>query len=146
MRTFKDLNLSPDILKSLDELGFCTPTSIQMQTIPKILEGYDVKASAQTGTGKTAAFILPALNRLIKPSSMQGKGPRVLILVPTRELAMQVASESVKFSKHLSRVKTVCIYGGAPYPIQNRQLSSPYEILIATPGAAGVCQAPTAID
>lgn len=132
--SFQELNLHPKILKAIEDAGYTTPTPIQEKAIPKIMGGFDLRASAQTGTGKTAAFILPALNRLINPSEMHGKGPRILILVPTRELAMQVATEATKYSKHMSRVKTVCIYGGAPYPIQNRQLSAPYEILVATPG------------
>ena len=132
--TFKDLNLHQDILKAIEDAGHVTPTPIQLMAIPKILEGCDLRASAQTGTGKTAAFILPALNLLSVPSKVNCQGPRVLILVPTRELAMQVANEAVKYSKHLSKVKTVCIYGGAPYPIQNRELSRHYEILVATPG------------
>lgn len=131
---FKDLNLHPNILKALEELEFSNATPIQIEAIPKVLAGFDLQASAQTGTGKTAAFILPTLNLLTTPSVHAGRGPRVLILVPTRELAMQVASEATKLSKHLTRVKTVCIYGGAPYPIQNRELSRPYEILVATPG------------
>lgn len=132
--TFKDLNLHPGILKALEEAGFSTPTPIQEKAIPKILKGLDLQASAQTGTGKTAAFLLPLLNRLTIPSPIRAHGPRALILVPTRELAMQVATEAIKYSKHLPRMKTVCIYGGAPYPIQNRDLSRPYEILVATPG------------
>ncbi len=132
--SFKELSLHPDILKAVQESGYETPTPIQQKAIPKILRGFDLRASAQTGTGKTAAFILPALHRLTTPSAVHSHGPRVLILVPTRELAMQVAAEAAKYSKHLSRVKTVCIYGGAPYPVQNRQLSKPYEILVATPG------------
>lgn len=132
--SFENLNLHEDILKAIKGLGHTVPTPIQEQAIPKILEGCDIRASAQTGTGKTAAFILPALNKLITPSAGKSKGPRVLILVPTRELAMQVATEAVKYSKYLSKVKTVCIYGGAPYPIQNRELSRPHEILVATPG------------
>lgn len=98
------------------------------------MKGSDLRASAQTGTGKTAAFILPSLNRLATPSTLPGKGPRILILVPTRELAMQVAVEAAKYSKHISRCKTVCIYGGAPYPPQNRDLARHHEILVATPG------------
>lgn len=132
--TFLDLNLDPSILKAIAELGFTTPTPIQEQAIPQILEGNDLRASAQTGTGKTAAFILPALQKLTLPSTMPGKGPRILILVPTRELAMQVTAETVKFTKYLTKAKAVCIYGGQPYHIQNRQLTRPYEILIATPG------------
>lgn len=132
--SFQDLNLHPDILKALKDAGYSQPTPIQSQAIPEILKKLDLRASAQTGTGKTAAFILPALNLLTVPSTLPGKGPRVLILVPTRELAMQVAVEAAKFGKHCSRVKTVCIYGGAPYPPQNRDLSRPHEILVATPG------------
>lgn len=132
--TFNDSNLHPALLQILEEEGFTTPTPIQSKAIPKIMAGFDIRASAQTGTGKTAAFLLPALNRLTVPSKVQGRGPRILILVPTRELAMQVAEEAMRFSKKLSRVKTVCIYGGAPYPKQNRELSGPYEILVATPG------------
>lgn len=133
--TFQDLNLCQGILQAVEELGFTTPTPIQQQAIPVILEKkHDLRASAKTGTGKTAAYILPTLHRLTEPSGMRGSGPRALILVPTRELAMQVATESVKFSKYLSRMRTVCIYGGAPYPVQNRDLSRPYEILVATPG------------
>jgi superfamily II DNA/RNA helicase len=124
--------LHEKIQKAISDLGHTTPTPIQAQAIPKILEGLDIQASAQTGTGKTAAFILPALNRLRAPAP--GRGPRVLILVPTRELAMQVALESAKYSKHMPHIKTVCIYGGMPYPLQNKQLAKPYDILVATPG------------
>lgn len=124
--------LREPIQKAIQDLGHTTPTPIQEQAIPKVLEGCDLQASAQTGTGKTAAFILPALNKLATPAP--GKGPRVLILVPTRELAMQVANEAAKYSKYLPNVKTVCIYGGMPYPLQNKQLSKPYDILVATPG------------
>jgi superfamily II DNA/RNA helicase len=132
--TFKELSLHQNILKAIEEAGYTSPTPIQAQAIPEILKGSDLRASAQTGTGKTAAFILPSLNRLSIPSPRPGKGPRVLILVPTRELAMQVAAETAKYSKYLSRCKTVCIYGGAPYPPQNRDLARPHEILVATPG------------
>lgn len=131
---FKDLINEPSILKAVEDLGFNTPTPIQKEAIPLILSGCDLRGSAETGTGKTAAFILPALLKLAKPAHLPGRGPRVLILVPTRELAIQVAGEAAKFCKYLERVKTVCIYGGAPYPIQNRQLARPYEILVATPG------------
>lgn len=133
-KSFKELNLHQSILKAIEEAGYTTPTAIQEQAIPEIIKGSDLRASAQTGTGKTAAFILPSLNRLTVPSTLPGRGPRVLILVPTRELAMQVATEAAKYSKYCARVKTVCIYGGAPYPPQNRDLSRPHEILVATPG------------
>lgn len=132
--TFQDQNLHPQILKAIEQAGYTNPTPIQLKAIPKIMQGFDIRASANTGTGKTAAFLLPALNRLTVPSRVKSIGPRVLILVPTRELAMQVAAESIKYSKFLPKTKTVCIYGGAPYPIQNRELSRPHEILVATPG------------
>lgn len=132
--TFQDQNLHPQILKAIEKAGYENPTPIQLKAIPKIMQGFDIRASANTGTGKTAAFLLPALNRLVEPSRVKGIGPRVLILVPTRELAMQVAAESVKYSCYLQKTKTVCIYGGAPYPVQNRELSRPHEILVATPG------------
>jgi len=130
---FTDLISEEKILKALVEAGYSKPTPIQQKAIPKILEGQDLRASAQTGTGKTAAFILPVLVRLATPSPYQG-GPKVLILVPTRELALQVAAEAAKYCKYLPHVKVVCVYGGAPYPPQYRQLSKPYDILVATPG------------
>ncbi len=132
--TFKELNLHSEIYKAIEEAGYVDPTPIQEKAIPKILKGFNLRVSAQTGTGKTAAFILPALERLTIASKNRYRGPRVLILVPTRELAIQVAAEATKFSQYLPRIKTVCIYGGAPYPPQNRQLAKPYDILVATPG------------
>lgn len=134
MKQFEDLNLNPDILKAIAEIGYQTPTPIQQQAIPAVLSGMDLRASAQTGTGKTAAYILPALNRLSTSVKKRFEGPKILILVPTRELAIQVAEETAKYSKYMTRTSTVCIYGGVPYPVQNRQLSRPYEILVATPG------------
>lgn len=131
---FTELGLDSKLLKTIEEMGFSEPTPIQAKAIPKVLKGMDIQASAQTGTGKTAAFLLPALDRLINSPSKGRGGPRVLILAPTRELAMQIATEAKKFSKNLDRVNTVCIYGGVPYPKQYRELKRPYEILIATPG------------
>ncbi len=132
--TFDDLNLHPLILKALKEAGYSVPTDIQSQAIPEILEGSDLRASAQTGTGKTAAFLLPALNRLATPAEKTGSGPRVVILAPTRELAMQITEQAEKYSKYLPRAKTVCVFGGVPYHQQMRKLSRPYDILVATPG------------
>jgi len=132
--SFKNLNLIPEILESIEKAGYTTPTAIQEKAIPVILEGHDIRGCAQTGTGKSAAFILPTLQKLAKPTEKNGRGPRALILVPTRELAMQVAEAAEKYSKSMNRMKTVCIFGGQPYPIQNKQLSRPYEILVATPG------------
>jgi len=132
--SFDNLGLHPKILKAVAEAGYSEPTKIQLKVIPKVVRGFDIRASAQTGTGKTAAFLLPVLNRLLAPSSSAGRGPRVLILVPTRELAMQITVQAEKYSKYLRNVKTVCVFGGVPYHTQMRQLSRPYDILIATPG------------
>ncbi len=134
MTDFSSILTNRAILQAIQEAGYKTPTPIQQEAMPQILANCDLLASAQTGTGKTAAFILPCLERLATESTVKGKGPRILVLVPTRELAMQVADEAKKYSKHLREVRTVCIFGGAPYPIQNRQLAAPHEILVATPG------------
>ncbi|HET7062450.1 MAG TPA: DEAD/DEAH box helicase [Nitrosospira sp.] len=132
--SFTDLNLHPLILKAIADSGYTSPTPIQEKAIPELLAGHDVLASAQTGTGKTAAFMLPALHRLAAPSTAPGRGPRVLVLTPTRELALQVSEAAAKYGKYLSRVRVVSILGGMPYPVQNRLLSQPVEILVATPG------------
>jgi len=132
--TFEQLSIHPKILKAVAGAGYTQPTQIQLRAIPKIIKGFDIRASAQTGTGKTAAFLLPALNRLIEPAAKQGRGPRLLILVPTRELAMQIADQAEKYSKYLDRVNTVCLFGGVPYHTQERKLSRPHDIIIATPG------------
>lgn len=131
--TFDNLSLHPKILKALAGAGYSKPTKIQKKAIPTILGGSDLRASAQTGTGKTAAFLLPALHRLATPSEVKGIGPRILILAPTRELAMQISTQSEKYSKFI-KAKTVCVVGGVPYPAQMRKLSRPHDILIATPG------------
>jgi superfamily II DNA/RNA helicase len=132
--TFEELKLHPLLLKALGECGYAEPTPIQAEAIPLALEGRDLMASAQTGTGKTAAFILPALQRLTAPSVAKSRGPRILVLTPTRELANQVTDAANKYGKHLARVKVVSILGGMPYPLQNKLLSQPLEILVATPG------------
>ena len=131
--TFATLGLNPSILKAVEESGYTIPTPIQAEAIPTIMAGHDLMASAQTGTGKTAAFILPALNRIAEPSAIRSKGPRVLVLTPTRELAQQVSDAAAKYGKNM-RVKVVSILGGMPYPLQNKLLSSPVDILVATPG------------
>jgi len=132
--SFENLNLHPKILKAITSAGYIEPTTVQLKVIPKVLRGFDIRTSAQTGTGKTAAFLLPALNRLATPAPKTGPGPRILILVPTRELAMQITTQAEKYSKYLHHIKTVCIVGGVPYHPQERKLSRPYDILIATPG------------
>jgi superfamily II DNA/RNA helicase len=131
--TFATLGLNPAILKAVEESGYTIPTPIQAEAIPTIMAGHDLMASAQTGTGKTAAFILPSLHRIAEPSEIRSKGPRVLVLTPTRELAQQVSDAATKYGKNM-RLKVVSILGGMPYPLQNKLLSNPVDILVATPG------------
>ncbi len=131
--TFENLNLNTAILKAIAETGYTEPTAIQSQAIPEIMAGHDLMASSQTGSGKTAAFILPALNRLATASTTNSKGPRVLVLTPTRELAQQVCDAATKYGKNM-RFKIISILGGMPYPVQNRMLSGHVDILVATPG------------
>ncbi|MEO9161038.1 MAG: DEAD/DEAH box helicase [Casimicrobiaceae bacterium] len=136
---FEELKLVQPLLQALTECGYDEPTPIQAQTIPMMLEGHDVIASAQTGTGKTAAFILPTLQRLAEHGSRpapkrRGAGvPRALVLAPTRELAQQVATQASRYGQNL-RLRTVCLFGGAPYPAQYRELERGVDILVATPG------------
>jgi len=131
--SFEALNLHPAILRAIEEAGYTTPTPIQAQAIPEVIAGRDLLASAQTGTGKTAAFTLPALNLLATPHESRSRGPRILVLVPTRELAAQVNESARKYGKYI-RARTVSIVGGMPYPLQNKLLSQPLDILVATPG------------
>ena len=132
---FSELQLKSASMEAITFLGFKEPTEIQQKSIPILLDQeVDFIGQAQTGTGKTAAFLLPALDRLASPAEKEGKGPRVLILVPTRELAMQIATQAEKYSKYLQRVKTVCVVGGVPYQKQLVKMKRPYDILIATPG------------
>jgi len=131
--TFASLKLNPLILNAVQEAGYTIPSPIQAEAIPEVMAGHDLMASAQTGTGKTAAFILPALHRIAEPSAVRSKGPRVLVLTPTRELAQQVSDAAAKYGKNM-RLKVVSILGGMPYPLQNKLLSNPVDILVATPG------------
>ncbi len=131
--SFAELNLDPAILRALTDAGYENPTAIQAQSIPDALLGRDIMASAQTGTGKTAAFTLPALNLLATPHPVRSRGPRILVLTPTRELAAQVNEAARKYGKFL-RARCISIVGGMPYPLQNKLLSQPLDILVATPG------------
>jgi len=131
--TFASLGLAPAILQAVQDAGYTVPSPIQAEAIPQAMAGHDLMASAQTGTGKTAAFILPALQKLSVESAVRGKGPRVLVLTPTRELAQQVSDAANKYGKNM-RVKVVSILGGMPYPLQNKLLSGFVDILVATPG------------
>ena len=132
--SFAELGISSPFDTTLARLEINEPTPVQAQAIPLLLAGHDLVGCAPTGTGKTAAFLLPALTRISAGESRKGSGPRVLVLTPTRELAQQVAKASQAFSRGLQRTSTVCITGGESYIHQNRLLASPYEVLVATPG------------
>jgi superfamily II DNA/RNA helicase len=131
--SFETLNLSEPILKAIAACGYTEPTPIQAQSIPLAIAGKDLIGSAQTGTGKTASFVLPALERLLVPSTKNGKGPRILVLTPTRELANQVTDAIRTYGKFM-RVRCGSILGGMPYREQMALLSAPVDIIVATPG------------
>ena len=130
---FQSLGLMPELVRALSDKGYTEPTAIQSQAIPAILNGEDVLGGAQTGTGKTAAFTLPILQRLAEHPNPKAKGPRVLILVPTRELAVQVHASIREYGKHI-RLRTAVMYGGASMNPQMMALGKGLDILVATPG------------
>ena len=127
---FADMALSPPLLKALDALGYEVPTAIQAQTIPLLLQGRDVLGQAQTGTGKTAAFALPLLSNI----ELKQKAPQVLVLAPTRELAIQVAEAFKSYSSQLKSFHVLPVYGGQEYGTQIRALQRGVQVLVGTPG------------
>lgn len=135
--TFASLNLAPEILKALEEFGYTTPTPVQAQAIPVVMAGRDLMAGAQTGTGKTAAFALPTLQKLLplaSPSASPARHPvRALILTPTRELAIQVEESVRVYAKHTS-LRSLVVFGGVDIKTQTPYLMKGVEILVATPG------------
>jgi ATP-dependent RNA helicase RhlE len=134
MSKFSELGLHPTILKNLDEKGYETPTPIQAEAIPHLLQGHDLLGIAQTGTGKTAAFSLPIINYLANNSkNIEPKNPRVLILAPTRELASQIKENISFYSKNI-HLKTFVIFGGVGQNPQVATLKNGVHILVATPG------------
>ena len=130
---FSKLGLSDPILKAVADLGYTAPTSIQKQAIPVILSGRDLVAAAQTGTGKTASFVLPILEALNTERKLRGKRIRALILVPTRELAIQVESNVAQYSKYLN-LSSMAMYGGVDTEAQKQRLLEGVDILVATTG------------
>src|SRR5690606_10263359 len=156
--TFESLGLHPSILKALTEAGYTEPTPVQAQAVPAGIEGRDMMVSSQTGSGKTAAFMLPALHKIAVQADAQPQGgkthnqqmqssrargerprfqpaqPKMLVLTPTRELALQVTTATEKYGSYMRRVKAISILGGMPYPKQMQLLSRNPEILVATPG------------
>ena len=131
---FADLGIEEKIVENLTRNDITHPTPIQVQGIPLLLDGKDLIACAPTGTGKTAAFMLPALQRLLTPAINDGRGPRVVVLCPTRELAQQVSKAAMMMAGKLPRMKTVCVTGGEPFRDQLRNIGMPHEIIVATPG------------
>ncbi|WP_427310545.1 DEAD/DEAH box helicase [Cupriavidus sp. H39] len=148
---FAALGLDPAILRALSELNYNTPTPVQAQAIPAFIAGRDLLVSSQTGSGKTAAFMLPAIQRIsempapqraTEPAKrMKGKRPRpspaqpaLLVLTPTRELALQVTEAAAKYGRNLRRIVCASILGGMPYPKQLAALAKMPDILVATPG------------
>ncbi|HJV53815.1 MAG TPA: DEAD/DEAH box helicase [Noviherbaspirillum sp.] len=156
--SFEALGLHTSILKALSEAGYTKPTPVQEQAVPAALQGRDLMVSSQTGSGKTAAFMLPALHKFAiaeqqpqpgyktpnqERQSVRARGerprfqpaqPKMLVLTPTRELALQVTTATAKYGTYLRRVRAVSILGGMPYPKQMQLLSRNPEILVATPG------------
>ncbi|WP_024303170.1 DEAD/DEAH box helicase [Pseudogulbenkiania sp. MAI-1] len=131
---FADLGLAPAITSALDTAGYTTPTPVQAASIPAALEGHDLLVSAQTGSGKTAAFLLPSLQKLIQRSTGTGQGPRILVLTPTRELAQQVEKNATEYGSQLRWLRTVCLVGGSSFGYQIRAMSRPVDLMVATPG------------
>jgi len=134
---FADLGLMPELLRAVEDAGYTQPTPIQAQAIPVVLSGRDVMGGAQTGTGKTASFTLPMLQRLAphaSTSTSPARHPvRALVLAPTRELAMQVHESVLTYAKHLP-LRATCIYGGVDMKAQVQILRDGVEIVVATPG------------
>ncbi|HEX7473962.1 MAG TPA: DEAD/DEAH box helicase [Candidatus Limnocylindrales bacterium] len=135
--SFANLGLSPDLLRAVAEEGYTIPTPIQLQAIPLILEGRDLLAAAQTGTGKTAAFVLPIFERLrfhANSSFSPARHPvRVLVLTPTRELCMQVEQMAIDYGRYVP-LRVASVFGGVPIEPQLKELRAGVEFLVATPG------------
>jgi ATP-dependent RNA helicase RhlE len=130
--TFTELNIAPPILTALEQAGYKHPTPIQIQAIPPILEGHDLLGCAQTGTGKTAAFAVPILQRLMQKNNARRR-IRSLILTPTRELALQIHESITAYGRHTG-LRSCVIFGGVPQRHQEIKLAQGVDILVATPG------------
>jgi ATP-dependent RNA helicase DeaD len=128
--SFRDMNIAEPLLTALDEIGYETPSPIQAEAIPHLLQGLDLLGHAPTGTGKTAAFALPLLSRL----DMQDKNVQIMTLTPTRELAIQVAEAYKRYASHIKNFNVLPIYGGQEYGGQIRQLKRGVQVVVGTPG------------
>jgi len=138
VNAFENANLRPMLMENITKSGYKVPTPIQKHSIPIIMAGRDLMACAQTGSGKTAAFLIPVIHRLISSDADPGVGassasPQALVITPTRELAIQIYNEARKFAQG-SNIKTVLAYGGTSTGFQARKLQQGCNILVATPG------------
>ncbi|CAM5222346.1 Superfamily II DNA/RNA helicase OS=Castellaniella defragrans OX=75697 GN=HNR28_000115 PE=3 SV=1 [Castellaniella defragrans] len=132
--SFDSLGLCPALVSALREHGITTPTPVQAATIPHALAHHDLMVSSETGSGKTAAFMLPALERLSGHTSPGGRGVGILVLTPTRELAQQIADATKSYGAHLEGLRVATVVGGMPYGAQIKALSRRVDVLVATPG------------
>ena len=130
--SFSELGLNPQVLKAIEAAGYTQPTPVQAQSIPAALAGGDLLVSSQTGSGKTASFMLPCLHRLALGAS--ARQPRVLVLTPTRELAAQVTRAADTYGKFLRQLRYISIVGGTPMHIETRLLRVGVDVVVATPG------------
>ncbi|WP_288344409.1 DEAD/DEAH box helicase, partial [uncultured Pseudoalteromonas sp.] len=130
---FKSFSFSSELLQALEELNFETLTPVQRSAIPAVRKGKDVLVSAQTGTGKTAAFALPLIQKLSESAVSENNAPSALVLAPTRELAEQIANNFKAFAKY-TELKTVCLFGGINLAGQANDLKAGVDIVVATPG------------
>jgi len=140
--SFDSLGLPEALTRAVADAGYATPTDVQSRAIPAGLQGADLRVSSSTGSGKTASFVLPALNRVLAARADNAKrrekgivhGPRILVLAPTRELVMQVAKATVDYGRHIPGLRVATVVGGVPYGAQLKALRGPLDVLIATPG------------
>ncbi len=134
--SFETLNLHESLTRALTAAGYAAPTDVQAAAIPPALAGQDLMVSSRTGSGKTASFMLPALTRVLasRQAAVKTRGPRVLVLTPTRELAMQVAKAASDYGRYVPGLRVATVVGGVPYGAQLAALRGPLDILIATPG------------
>ena len=140
--TFESLGLSEPLLRAVADAGYAAPTDVQAAAIPPAMAGADLMVAAATGSGKTASFIVPALQRVLAARADTANrrdkgtvyGPRILVLTPTRELAMQIAKAATTYGRHVPGLRVATVVGGVPYPAQLKALRGPLDILISTPG------------
>jgi superfamily II DNA/RNA helicase len=139
---FESLNLHEALLRAVHDVGYAQATEVQLRAIPPALDGRDLMVCSSTGSGKTASFVLPALQRVLgaraEPNPKRDRhafhGPRILVLAPTRELALQVAKATTVYGRHVPGLRVATVVGGVPYPAQIKALRGPLDVLIATPG------------